>query len=330
MKLLLHFCLFFCSISLVTAKQIYKAISDTNFTNLNTNSTINYSTEFYPTLINIHPEAKAFIQQYTAKQSKEYQQMKVWGKPYFNLYESILTQYQLPPQLKYLSVIESSLQAGLVSWAGAAGPWQLMPYEAKKFGLIVTKNYDERTNFFKSTHAAAKLLKELYETFGDWLLVIAAYNAGVGNVKKAIQKSGSTNFWNLQYYLPEETRMHVKKYIGTHYIFEGVGGFTTMTASETNAYNSALANNSHNAIPLTTEELNITTTIEIKGRYVSTVVAKNLLIEQHQFNKWNVGFDKKLAEGNVYTMRIEKEKVALFETKKSDILFESINKLLNE
>ncbi len=80
---------------------------------------------------------------------------------------------------------------------------------------------DERTDYYKSTHAAAKYLRDLYTEFGDWLLVIAAYNGGPGNVYSAIRKSGSRNFWDLQYYLPAESRTHVKKFIGTHYVFEG-------------------------------------------------------------------------------------------------------------
>ncbi|WP_309480032.1 transglycosylase SLT domain-containing protein, partial [Brevibacillus agri] len=74
-------------------------------------------------------------------------------------------------------------------------------------------------DYYKSTHVAAKLLKELYEQFGDWLLVVAAYNGGAGRVKNAIAKSGSRDFWKLQFLLPEETRTHVKKFIATHYVF---------------------------------------------------------------------------------------------------------------
>ncbi len=103
-----------------------------------------------------------------------------------------------------------------------------MPATARILGLKVNRSHDERTDYFKSTHAAAKYLKDLYTEFGDWLLVIAAYNGGPGNVYSAIRKSGSRNFWNLQYYLPAESRTHVKKFIGTHYIFEGQGRVTTL------------------------------------------------------------------------------------------------------
>lgn len=79
-------------------------------------------------------------------------------------------------------------------------------------------------DYYKSTHVAAKLMKELYAYFGDWLLVVAAYNRGSGRVRQAIRKAGSKDFWELQYYLPEEKGNHVKKFIGTHFIFEGSGG----------------------------------------------------------------------------------------------------------
>lgn len=279
--------------------------------------------------IPINAEALSFVQQYALKQTKEYEKMKVWGKPYFDLYDNILTQYKIPTALKYLSVIESSLQPGIISWAGAVGPWQLMPYEAKRFGLVVNGDYDERTNFYKSTHAAAKLIKELFETFGDWLLVVAAYNGGVGRVKQAIKKSGSKSFWDLQYYLAEETRTHVKKYIGTHYIFEGGGGWTTMTAAETEQYKAQVATNNALGVPLTEYELKNTTSIEVSGRYLSSVITDFLLMDIVQFKKWNPGFDKILAEGKKYQLRLSNDRVTIFQAKKGEILLESIRTLLN-
>lgn len=163
--------------------------------------------------------------------------MKVWGKRYLDMYDRILTSYGLPKELKYLSVIESGLKSRVVSSAGAAGPWQIMRAEATRMGLKINANVDERTQFKKSTHAAAKILKELHSQFQDWPLVIAAYNCGAGRVRMAIRKSGSKNFWHLMVFLPPETRSHVKRFIGTHFLFEGNGGLTTMTAAEINVYN---------------------------------------------------------------------------------------------
>ena len=227
--------------------------------------------------------------------------------------------------MKYLSVIESHLGSNVVSWAGAAGPWQLMPYEAKRFGLRVGA-VDERLDYYKSTHAAAKLMRELYAEFNDWLLVVAAYNAGAGRVKQAIRKSGSREFWDLQYHLPEETRNHVKKFIGTHYAFEGSGGWTTMTAAETEQKKAILQ--SAETVQLTTDELNNSTVVEIAGRYNSLIVSNALLMNLNQFNRWNPNFDKTLAEGKKYSMRILKDKEQVFQAKKQQLLMESVKSLL--
>src|ERR1700694_2026039 len=123
----------------------------------------------------LNPRAVSFVQEYIRKQGEELDRMKSWGKPYFDLYDNILAAYGVPKEMKYLSVIESHLSSGLVSWAGAVGPWQLMLDEAKRFGLR-TGRVDDRMDFYKSTTVAARLMKELYGKFGDWLLVVAAYN----------------------------------------------------------------------------------------------------------------------------------------------------------
>lgn len=185
-----------------------------------------------PYIAQLNPQAVPYVQQYIRECGENLEKMKIWGKPYFDMYDAILVGYGLPKELKYLSVIESDLLSNARSVVGAVGPWQIMLEEALRLGLKVNAKVDERKNFIKSTHAAAKMLKELYSQFNDWTLVIAAYNCGAGRVRQAIKKSGSKNFWDLQAYLPMETRNHVKRFIGTHYIFEGSGGLTTMTAAK--------------------------------------------------------------------------------------------------
>jgi len=177
----------------------------------------------------LNPKALSFVEDYMEKFGANLGKMKDWGKPYFDIMNTILAQHGLPVELKYLSVIESALKTYAVSWAGAVGPWQFMPGTARYLGLRVNNKVDDRVDFYKSTHAAARYLTDLYGIYGDWLLVIAAYNGGPGNVNSAIRKSGSKNFWDLQYYLPTESRNHVKKFIATHYIMEGDGGITTVT-----------------------------------------------------------------------------------------------------
>jgi membrane-bound lytic murein transglycosylase D len=272
----------------------------------------------------LNPRAVSFVQDYIKKQGKELEKMKSWGKPYFDLYDIILAQYGIPKEMKYLSVIESHLQSGLVSWAGAVGPWQIMPYEATRFGLSLAPK-DERTDYYKSTMVAAKIMKELFTEFQDWLLVVAAYNGGAGRVRQCIRKANSNNFWDLQYYLPEETRNHVKKFIGTHYIMEGQGGFTTMTAQEVKLQkaNTPLEENN------TPKELiENSCVIEISGRYNSIIVANGLMMNINQFNLWNPGFDKILAEGKKFNLRIPLDKKAVFESTKQQLLATSVRALL--
>lgn len=278
-----------------------------------------------PYAAQLNPRAVSFVQEYIRKQGKELEKMKFWGKPYFDLYDNVLPLYGIPKEMKYLSVIESHLSSGLVSWAGAVGPWQLMEYEARRFGLQ-TRGVDERTDYYKSTHVAAKLMKELYGDFGDWLLVVAAYNGGPGRVRQAMRKSGSRDFWDLQYYLPEETRNHVKKFIATHYVFEGSGGWTTMTANETQVQK-ALATQPQEIV-LSADDMANTVVVEIGGRYNSVIIANALLMDITRFNKWNPGFDKTLAEGKKYPLRLPKETVPVFEARKNSILMESVRALL--
>ena len=145
----------------------------------------------------------------------------------FAIIDSVLHHYGLPLELKYLAVIESELKPTALSRVGAKGPWQLMPGTAHVLGLKVNRRADERVNFYKSTGAAAKYLRDLHNEFGDWLLVLAAYNGGPRPVYRAIHKSHSRNFWTLQNYLPAESREHVKKFIATTYYFEGSEGLNT-------------------------------------------------------------------------------------------------------
>jgi membrane-bound lytic murein transglycosylase D len=277
----------------------------------------------------LHPQAYSFVKDYMEDHTPKLLAMKGWAMPYFNMMDGILTKYGLPNELKYLAVIESNLKSSAVSWAGAVGPWQFMPATAVRMGLKVNSKIDERTNYVKSTHAAAKYLKELYGTFGDWLLVIAAYNGGPGNVQKAIRKSGSTDFWKLQYYLPAESRKHVKKFIGTHYVFEGQGGLTTLTKAEVSQQYGT------NGVGIPNRNISPTELAQLKkqsvsGKYHSLVIAKNILMPIHEFNRYNPGFDKAMASaGNKYELQLPTDKMELFNANKYQILQESVQLLLS-
>ncbi len=184
------------------------------------------------TAIILNKQAASFVKDYIKRNDNNLSKIKVRGELCFGMMDSIFNRFGLPIELKYLAVIESELKSTATSRVGAKGPWQFMPETAKILGLKITRHYDERTNYRKSTRAAAMYLRDLYAMYGDWLLVLAAYNGGPGPVNYAIKKSGSRNFWKLQNYLPAESRDHVKKFIATHYYFEGQGGETTLTKAE--------------------------------------------------------------------------------------------------
>lgn len=179
----------------------------------------------------INKHAKQFVKRYIRDNKKKLIRIRQRSQFPFAVADSIFNKYSLPIQLKYLEVIESELKAKAVSRVGAVGPWQLMPKTAQILGLKTSQAYDERTQYRKSTKAAARYLRDLYAEFGDWLLVLAAYNGGPGPVHRAIHKSGSRNFWKLQAYLPAESRNHVKKFIAALYYFEGQGGAVKTTDS---------------------------------------------------------------------------------------------------
>jgi membrane-bound lytic murein transglycosylase D len=268
----------------------------------------------------LNPMAVSFVEDYMQTNTQKLNRMKSWGKPYFDMMDGVLSKYGLPEELKYLSVIESDLKSYAVSWAGAVGPWQFMPATARLMGLRVTKTTDERTDFFKSTHAAARYLTNLYSLYNDWLLVIAAYNGGPGTVNSAIRRSGSRNFWALQNYLPAESRIHVKKFIATHYIMEGNGGLTTLTKSERNERALMTLNQP--------QETPDSETITVTGKYRSVAIAQNIQMELAEFNRLNPQFDKQLAAAGTYSLRLPQDKAQLFQASKPQILEQSIKLML--
>ncbi|MEJ7737609.1 MAG: lytic transglycosylase domain-containing protein [Chitinophagaceae bacterium] len=277
----------------------------------------------------LNPRAVSFVKDYIEKNDKMLTKMSDWGRPFFNMMDGILIQHNLPRELKYLAVIESKLNPVSVSWAGAVGPWQFMPSTAIRMGLKVSRYTDERTHFLKSTQAAAKYLTQLYSQFGDWLLVIAAYNGGPGNVLKAIRRSGSRNFWDIQYYLPTESRNHVKKFIGTHYVFEGQGGLTTLTRAEANDHYGAKGIYVLNRKLDKTEAANAKEQT-ISGKYNSLVIAKNVIMDIIEFNRYNPDFDKIMASAkNTYDLKLPADKMELFIAHKYQILNESIQLMLS-
>jgi membrane-bound lytic murein transglycosylase D len=269
-------------------------------------------------LMTLHPRAIPFVKDYLDDNEERLTKMKSGSVPYFRLIDNILQKYNLPRELKYLAVIESELKSSAVSWAGAVGPWQFMPATGRLMGLTINKHRDDRRDITKSTVAAAKYLKDLYAQLDDWLLVIAAYNGGPARVESAIRKSGSRNFWDLQYYLPAESRTHVKKFIATHYILEGQGGITTTGAGDLKRLG---------LIQPSQAILDNTMLQTITGKYSSVVIAKSLDMDVFLFNQLNPGFDSKVSIDS-YGMKLPTDKMERFNAGKMEILNESVQFLL--
>lgn len=191
-------------------------------------------------VVQLQPAVKNYVDAYLEEHDDLLYDIKLRNANSFKLIRNILVKHGLPAELVYMAVVESKMKNTATSGAGAAGIWQLMPSTAKTLGLHVSEKNDQRRNIYQSTAAAAKYMNDLYKQFDDWLLVIAAYNCGAGNVHKAIKLSGSRDFWKLQRYLPKESRDHVKRFIATHFFYEEKGSLVTLTKNERTNYLAAL------------------------------------------------------------------------------------------
>lgn len=165
-----------------------------------------------------NPVVKKFIEMYVIRRPKQVSRLLTLSEFYFPIFEDKLCEHNLPDELKFLPIIESALNPTAYSRVGAAGLWQFMPSTAKNCGLEVNSLVDERLDPIKSTEAACRFLASLYKIYGDWNLVIAAYNCGPGNVNKAIKRAnGKRDFWAIWDYLPRETRSYLPIFIAANY-----------------------------------------------------------------------------------------------------------------
>ena len=212
---------------------------------------------------------KPYINLYTIRKRNLSSKILAWSKYYFPMFEEALDRANMPLELKYLAVIESALNPMATSPVGAAGMWQFMAPTGRMYGLKTTSIYDERRDVQKSTEAAIKYLRNSYRIYGDWLLVIASYNCGPGNVNKAIRKAGGVkNFWAVQKYLPGETRGYVPAFIAAAYMMN--------YASE------------HNLYPA--ENMNIefhTDTIHVDASYNLSLLANSLEMTLEELLAYN-------------------------------------------
>jgi membrane-bound lytic murein transglycosylase D len=162
---------------------------------------------------------QGFIDLYAVRRRDISSKVLGMSQLYFPMIEEALARHGIPLEMKYLAIVESALNPTAISSAGAGGLWQFMVGTGKQYNLNVTSYQDDRFDAYKSTEAACKYLKFLYNTFGDWQLALAAYNSGPGNVNKAIRRSGGAkDFWSIKPYLPKETQGYVPAFIAVNYV----------------------------------------------------------------------------------------------------------------
>lgn len=174
-----------------------------------------------PFNISYNSSLESVIKSFLTRKRGLMQRMLTTSQFYFPLFEQELDNYDVPLEVKYLSIVESALNPKARSRVGATGLWQFMFATGKMYGLNVSSYVDERSDPIASTTAAAKYLKKLHDIFDDWDLALAAYNSGPGNVNKAIRRSGGyKNYWNIRRNLPRETAGYLPAFLATMYIFE--------------------------------------------------------------------------------------------------------------
>jgi membrane-bound lytic murein transglycosylase D len=172
-----------------------------------------------PINLTYNPRVRMFIDMYANKKKGTTARVLGLAQMYFPMFEQQLDKYNVPLELKYLAVVESALNSKARSPVGAGGLWQFMYYTGKVYGLELTSYVDDRNDPLKSTVAACRHFNDLYNMYHDWLLVLAAYNSGPGNVNKAIRRSGGKmTFWEIMPYLPRETRDYVPAFIAVNYV----------------------------------------------------------------------------------------------------------------
>ena len=220
-----------------------------------------------------------FIDRYSGRLRRSVSLMLGAQNFYMPLFEEALETYGLPLELKYLPVIESALNPNAVSRVGATGLWQFMLATGKRYGLAVNSLVDERRDPVLSSYAAAQYLRDLYKIFGDWNLVIAAYNCGPDNINKAIHRSkGEKDYWQIYPYLPKETRGYVPAFIAANYIM--------------NYYCD------HNICPMRAELPAKTDTVVVNRDIHFEQIAKVLNMDVNQIKQLNPQYRRNIINGN--------------------------------
>jgi len=217
----------------LTNLDLYNTISE-DIKNVNIDEKIEYelSTELLkerlaamdaksPFNIEYNQGLENIIKSFLKYRKKSFERLMAVSEYYFPVFEEALAKQNVPLEIKYLAVVESALNPKAVSKMGATGLWQFMYQTGKQYGLKIDSYIDERSDPLKASQAATQYMSNMYKIFGDWDLVLASYNAGPGNVSKAIRRSGGQqNYWNIRKNLPKETQGYVPAFLATMYIYE--------------------------------------------------------------------------------------------------------------
>ncbi len=174
-----------------------------------------------PFNIEYNPGLENVIKSFLKNRKNAFARLMATSEYYFPMFEEALAKQNVPLEIKYLAVVESALNPKAVSRMGATGLWQFMYQTGKQYNLHIDSYVDERSDPLKASEAATQYMTNMYRIFGDWDLVLAAYNSGPGNVAKAIRRSGGQqNYWNIRKYLPKETQGYLPAFLATMYIYE--------------------------------------------------------------------------------------------------------------
>ena len=256
---------------------------------------------------------KKYIEAYTGRLRNKVSFMLAAANFYMPMFEEALDTYDLPMELKYLPIIESALNPKALSRQRASGLWQFMLHTGKQYGLETNSLVEERFDPQKSTWAAVRYLKELFDIYKDWNLVLAAYNCGPGNVNKAIRRAGgSTDYWEIYPFLPKETRGYVPGFIAANYVM-------TYYCE-------------HGICPMDSQLPAVSDTIHINKDLHLQQVASVCDIDIEQLRSLNPQFKKDIVPGNskVYALRLPNNTVNTFIERQDSIYAYEASKYLGK
>lgn len=252
--------------------------------------------------LNYHKAVQAYVDYFTFRKASSTKLMLERMPLFFPLYERMLAQYDLPDELKYLSIVESALNPRAISRAGAGGLWQIMPGTGRDLRLYQDDYIDERMDPVKATEAACKYFRDLYGIFGDWELAMAAYNCGPGAVKRAMRRSGGNSFYTIYDALPKETRGYVPQFVAFTYLMN--------YASD----HGIVAENYEYPIPHDT--------IHVTGYFNLEIFAKHSTMPLADLQKMNPAITTSILPEytNRYPLRIPRQQVAFFTARRQAIM----------